>query len=39
MRRIFSRSMRQVRATAPPANTMEREPNVPKPNGAVAVSP
>ena len=26
-------------ATAPPANTMEREAKVPKPNGAVAVSP
>ena len=31
--------LRPARATAPPANTIEREAKVPKPNGAVAVSP
>ena len=36
---IFSTSIRQDFATAPPANTIERDPKVPKPNGEVAVSP
>ena len=39
MRRIFSASARRICATAPPANTIERDAKVPKPNGAVAVSP
>ena len=36
MRRTFSIKARQDLATAPPANTMERDANVPKPKGVVA---
>ncbi len=39
MARIFSRTVRAARATAPPPITAWRDANAPRPNGVTSVSP